>query len=113
MGLDKCESYIEEKMYDLFTNYEIYSMVKNVRQQVWFFGKRYRVDFLLDVPPNNTLIIEVDGWQHRKRRGYDWYRTKHIEKLGHVVMRVDGDELLKTPEKVANKIEGAIARLQG
>ncbi len=68
---------------------------------------KYIVDFYCS---ENKLIIEIDGWQHRKENnlGYDIKRTKFLESLGYKVLRFWNSEINKNISGVMLKIEDSL-----
>lgn len=119
----KCESPLEEKLLWILQDYEIYSMVKGIHQQVWMFEGKYRVDFVLYINDTTGLVIEVDGSQHFVYdetvenidyycyKQYDVVRNDWLESLGYYVLHIPYWEL-NDRELVANRIEQAIDRLR-
>jgi very-short-patch-repair endonuclease len=65
---------------------------------------KYVVDFCC---PERKLIVELDGWQHRKENndGYDKERTRYLEDLGFAVLRFWNNEVNKNLEGVILRIE--------
>ena len=65
---------------------------------------KYIVDFYCS---EKKLIIELDGWQHRKENneGYDAERTNFLESLGYKVIRFWNNDINKNIEGVILKIE--------
>jgi len=63
----------------------------------------YIVDFYC---PEKNLIIEVDGWQHRKEvcGDYDIKRTRFLNSLGLEVLRFWNDEINRNLDGVISKI---------
>jgi very-short-patch-repair endonuclease len=57
--------------------------------------------------PECKLIIELDGWQHKKgeNTGYDEERKKYLESLGFILLRFWNNEVNKNLEGVVLKIE--------
>ncbi len=64
---------------------------------------KYIVDFYC---PEMKLVIELDGWQHRKENngGYDIERTKFLESLGCKILRFWNNDVNKNIEGVILKI---------
>lgn len=65
---------------------------------------KYIVDF---VCLEKKLIIELDGWQHKKenQERYDEERTKFLEKLGFRVIRFWNNEINSNIDGVMLEIE--------
>jgi very-short-patch-repair endonuclease len=58
-------------------------------------------DFLCD---EAMLIVEVDGSQHDEQPSKDARRTKYLEGLGYLVMRVRNYDLLQNTDRVLDHI---------
>lgn len=65
---------------------------------------KYIVDFYC---AEKKLIIELDGWQHRKEINgdYDNERTLFLELLGYTVMRFWNNDVNKNMDSVIIEIE--------
>jgi very-short-patch-repair endonuclease len=61
------------------------------RRQV-LIGNRYIADFLA---PSAKLVVEVDGGYHRQRVTADARRTRVLERLGFLVLRLDAEVVLR------------------
>ena len=53
---------------------------------------RYIVDFLA---PQASLVVEVDGSYHARRRGADERRDRWLRRAGYRVLRLDAELVLK------------------
>jgi very-short-patch-repair endonuclease len=62
----------------------------------------YFVDF---VCREKKLVVEVDGWSHDARQGYDCQRDKFIRSKGYEVLRF-------TNEQVMLNLEGVLAMIR-
>jgi very-short-patch-repair endonuclease len=58
-------------------------------------------DFLCD---EAMLIVELDGSQHDERIGKDARRTRYLEGLGYLVMRIRNYDLLQNTDRVLDHI---------
>jgi very-short-patch-repair endonuclease len=65
----------------------------------------YIVDFYC---PKNKLIIEIDGWQHKKKENYDKKRDKYLESLGFEILRFWNNEINDNLEGITFKIEDSL-----
>jgi len=80
-------------------------MELDYQQQVHIEGYRGVPDFLL---PDYNLVIEVDGvFWHRLRKAADRKRTKQLQALGYMVLRISDKQMLDL-ETVRHKIAGQI-----
>ena len=62
-------------------------------------------DFITDlVCLPRTLIVEVDGGIHQEDKGYDAYRTLHLEAHGFKVIRFSNEDVIKRTDEVLKKI---------
>ena len=50
---------------------------------------------------SQMLVVEVDGWSHDVRQGYDAQRDEYMKSLGYRVLRF-------TNEDVMNNLEGVV-----
>lgn len=111
----------EERFYDLLVDYEITSMVKNIKCQVWVKTpiKWRRIDFVLiiDSHPNNRkgLYIEIDDITHEQpeRMIDDKQREWEIYNPDFPLLRFDYTEIFNQTERVMNIIEGQIEFMRG
>ena len=67
---------------------------------------QYIVDFICR---EQSLVIEVDGSQHRQQEDYDDARTQFLEKQGYQVLRYWNNEVLEQGEAVLESIVQALA----
>lgn len=56
--------------------------------------------------PRMNLIIEIDGWHHKKRHRKDEVRDLYMEKLGLRVIRFLTSEVERIPLEVALSLQG-------
>lgn len=63
---------------------------------------KYVVDFFCS---EKSLVIEIDGWQHKEAREYDEGRSKYLESLGLKVLRFWNNDINDNLEGVILKIE--------
>lgn len=63
---------------------------------------KYIVDFYC---PEKKLVIELDGWQHKENKQYDFVRTKYFRDLGLAVLRFWNNEINDNLEGIILKIE--------
>jgi len=63
-------------------------------------GKAYRLDLFW---PDDGLVVEVDGDDHRERWKYadDRHRDARLQLLGHDVLRFTNDQVLTDPQAAA------------
>jgi very-short-patch-repair endonuclease len=63
-------------------------------------GKAYRLDLFW---PDDGLVVEVDGDDHRERWKYadDRHRDAQLQLLGHDVVRFTNDQVLTDPQATA------------
>lgn len=58
-------------------------------------GKTYIADFYLGCA---QIVIEIDGDDHARKKGYDDERTSNMNKKGIVVIRFSNERALKDPD---------------
>ncbi len=63
---------------------------------------RFIVDFYCH---ELKLIIEVDGWVHDERKGYDDWREQMLKSQGYNVVRFSNDDVLFERERVLHVIK--------
>jgi len=111
----------EELFYDLLVDYEIMSMVKEFKTQVWVKtcnGYR-RIDFVLVVDDNSLnhkgIYIEIDDPGHMKpeRQQDDYIKTREIFNPSFPLLRFTYYEIFNDTQRVMNKIEGYIDIMKG
>src|ERR1041384_8234666 len=99
----------EEEFYDFLNDFEISSMIKGLKSQVWktFGFKRRRVDFVITLINNKIIYIETDGKMHEERetRILDNAKDYHAEGYGIPTLRIKFSDFYNNKEMVANKIE--------
>ena len=66
----------------------------------------YFADF---VCRNAKLVVELDGYSHDVRVGYDAARTRFIEAQGYSVVRFSNEDVMKNMEGVLTMIGLALA----
>ena len=96
-SLRKNQTDAENRMWYYLRNRRL-SGYKFVREYV--IGK-YIADF---VCREKKLIIEVDGGQHMTAEAYDQQRTKDLEAVGYLVVRVWNNEVFKNIQGVMEHI---------
>ena len=80
-------------------------------------GVKFRRQHIVDcyipdfVSLSINLIIEVDGKIHLKQKNRDIERTKHLERLGYVVLRFTNEEIEENLDKVLQIIMLNIEKL--
>ena len=67
---------------------------------------RYIVDF---VAPRASLVVEVDGAQHRLRRAADARRDRKLERLGYRVLRLEADLVMHELAAALGHVSEALA----
>ena len=106
----------EEDFLDLLQNYEIGSMVKEIRTQVWVktcAGYR-RIDYVLiienKIDDRKGLYIEIDDPGHRTPEIMydDELREYEIFNTSFPLLRFTYKEIFRDTERVMNEIEGRI-----
>ena len=73
------------------------------RRQVVLAG--FVVDFFA---PAARLVVEVDGVQHRSRRGADRRRDARLVELGLRVLRLEAQLVLARPAEAVAQVAGAL-----
>jgi very-short-patch-repair endonuclease len=63
------------------------------------------VDFFA---PADGLVVEVDGVQHRSRRGADRRRDARLAELGLRVLRLEGKLVLARPTEAIARVVTAL-----
>ncbi len=73
--------------------------------------KYYILDFIV---PSRLLIVEVDGWSHKKRKAYDGRRDKFCLSRGLNVLRIKNEDVgrIITEIKRFPKIKGFKKKLE-
>jgi len=56
-----------------------------------------------------ALIIEIDGYSHETRQGYDAKRTRALVEHGYKVIRFTNDDVLNNIEDVVGRIKQVLA----
>jgi very-short-patch-repair endonuclease len=71
-------------------------------------GRAYRLDLYW---PDDGLVVEVDGDDHRERWKYadDRHRDARLQLLGHDVLRFTNDQVLTDPQAAALTIRDLLA----
>jgi very-short-patch-repair endonuclease len=107
----------EEEFYDFLNDFELSSMVKGLKTQVWvkFGNNRRRVDFVITLLNNKIFYIETDGKMHEEYEVKKLDRAKdyHAEEFGIPTLRIKFSDFYQNKEMIANKIEGMIELLNG
>ena len=81
-------------------------------------GVKFRRQHIVDcyipdfVSLSIKLIIEVDGKIHLKLKNRDIERTRHLERLGYVIIRFTNEEIEGDLDKVLRIIKMNIEKLQ-
>lgn len=110
----------EQKFFDLMVDYEIMSMVKDLRTQVWVktsTGRR-RIDFVLFISttPNDHkgIYIEIDDPRHETPQGRfnDEIKEQEIFNYRFPLLRFSYYEIFNDTQRVMNKIEGMIESMR-
>ena len=70
----------------------------------------YVVDYLCH---DAHLVVELDGMSHVGQAEQDFKRTQYLEKQGYRVFRVTNDDVLQTPDAVADAIVQAASMVEG
>jgi len=102
----------EEKFYDLLVDYEIMSMVRDFKSQVWMEtsnGYR-RIDFILIIDDTKGIYIEIDDPSHNRpeRMLDDENKTREIFHASYPLLRFTYNAIFNNTERVMNEIEGCI-----
>jgi len=106
----------EQMFYDLLIDYEILSMVKEVKTQMWtkvLSGYR-RIDFVLiiddDMNNRKGLFIEIDdpGHEEHERKQDDLLKEEQIFNVSFPLLRFTYYEIFNATERVMNEIESKI-----
>ena len=63
---------------------------------------RYVVDFYC---PERKLIIELDGWQHKENKQYDFGRSEYFKELGLKIIRFWNNDVNNNLSSVILRIE--------
>ena len=110
----------EELFYDLMVDYEIMSMVKETKTQVWVKvpnGYR-RIDFVLiinnDIDNRKGLYIEIDDSTHSKPEKIfdDRIKEEEIFDVRFPLLRFSYREIFNDTQRVMNIIEGKIEAMR-
>lgn len=99
---DKCESYIEIKLYDalLFNKYDVKTQVP---------CGRYRIDLAL---PESRLAIECDGkafHSTKEQKAHDYRKNAYLRKNGWKVLRFSGSRIHRDLAGVLRKVENVVS----
>ena len=54
---------------------------------------------------SKKVIIEIDGEIHKFQKEQDEMRTSNLNKYGYEVIRFSNDEVMNSPDQVAQKIK--------
>ncbi|WP_239447430.1 endonuclease domain-containing protein [Parasphingorhabdus marina] len=86
---------------------ELWKYLNNRRVAGYKFSRQmpvgpYFADFLCR---ELKLIIEIDGYSHDTRQGYDLARTKDLENHGYRVARFSNRDVMTNVEGVVREIE--------
>jgi very-short-patch-repair endonuclease len=98
---NKCESYIERRLYDALTS-RGYSVTTQV-----VCGK-YRIDLVLMGP---RIAIECDGKDYHsspEQKAHDRRKNAYLRRKGWKVIRFSGRQINKDLRKVLQRIEEAV-----
>lgn len=98
---EKCESYIERKLYDAltFNGYHVKTQTP---------CGRYRIDLAL---PQYKLAIECDGKDYHStpsQKAHDRRKNAYLRKKGWTVLRFSGSRIHRRLPEVLRKIEDKI-----